>query len=273
MAWVWLLLANVTLFGLIRYIARSKQAKQHTGVNWDGYDAVFVTVAIYLLSQLIAGISFGIVLAIQGGGSQLSELLGTSIITQFFYILAVEVLTLGSLHYLLKLRGSGLKMLGLTKPSWNDLAYTLLGFAIYLPLLLLTLQAIDALVPQINLEQQQDIGFDNVSGALQLGLVFVSLVILPPVTEEILARGFLYLGLKKHMKQIYAVIITSLLFAVVHLQFGSGNPPLWAAAIDTFILSVVLIFIRDKTGKLWAPIGLHMLKNYIAFMALFVFKL
>jgi membrane protease YdiL (CAAX protease family) len=272
-AWFWLLFANVALFGLVRYTARSREAKQTKGVNWDGYDAVLVTVAIYLLSQLIAGISFGLVIAVQGGSNGLSEQLGSSITTQFFYILLVEALTLGSLHYLLKLRGNGLKMLGLTKPDWNDLSYTLLGLAMYLPLLLVTLQLVNVFLPQVNLDQQQDIGFSDVSGALQLGLVFVSLVILPPVTEEILARGFLYLGLKKHLKKIYAVLITSLLFAIAHLQFGSGNPPLWTAAIDTFLLSLVLIYIRDKTGKLWAPIGLHVLKNYIAFMALFVFKL
>jgi membrane protease YdiL (CAAX protease family) len=60
------------------------------------------------------------------------------------------------------------------------------------------------------------------------------------------------------------------LFAVAHLQFGSGAPLLWIAAIDTFVLSLFLIYLKDKTDSLWAPILLHMLKNFIAFMALFV---
>lgn len=271
MAWIWLIVANIILFGMVRYISRSKAAKQHTGVNWDGYDAVLVTIGVYLLAQFFAGLLFSLVLIVQGNLSQLSETLQTSVAGQFFYILIVEVLTLGSLHYLLKLRGNGLRMLGLNKPTWKDAGWVLIGFGIYLPLLLVAMQLVQVFIPSIDLNQQQQIGFDDVSTGLQLSMVFVSLVVLPPITEEILTRGFLYLGLKKSMKKIYAALITSVLFAIVHLQFGSNAPLLWSAAIDTFILSGVLIYIRDVTGKLWAPIGLHMLKNFIAFLALFVF--
>jgi membrane protease YdiL (CAAX protease family) len=35
---------------------------------------------------------------------------------------------------------------------------------------------------------------------------------------------------------------------------------------------MVLAYLREKTGSLWPPIGLHALKNFVAFMALFVFK-
>lgn len=271
MAWVWLILANVVLFGVVRYIARSKEVRHHKGVNWDGYDAVAITIAVYLVAQLAAALLLGVYLAATGSGSA-EELLNTSVTTQFFYILLVELLTLGSLHYVLKLRGNGLKMLGLSKPAWRDVGYTFIGFGIYVPALLIGLQIVQALVPSINLDQQQQIGFESAQGGMQLFFVFCSLVILPPITEEILTRGFLYLGLKKHMKKIYAVLLTSVMFALAHLQFGSGAPLLWAAAIDTFILSLVLIYIRDATNKLWAPIGLHALKNFVAFMALFVFK-
>lgn len=271
MAWLWLILANIVVFGLVRYVVRSKAAKQHTGVNWDGYDAVLITVAVYLIAQFLAGLVFALFLLVQGGTSIVSEELQTSVASQFFYIFAVESLTLASLHYLLRMRGNGLKMLGLTKPRWKDAGYVLIGFGMYLPLLLVALQLVQVFIPSINLDQQQQIGFEDISSNLQLAMVFVSLVILPPVTEEILARGFLYAGLKKSVKTIYAVIITSVLFAIAHLQFGSGAPLLWSAAIDTFILSCVLIYLREATGKLWAPIGLHMLKNFIAFLALFVF--
>jgi len=56
------------------------------------------------------------------------------------------------------------------------------------------------------------------------------------------------------------------------LQARSGQPLLWVAGIDTFILSLVLIYLREKTDSLYASIGLHMLKNTIAFLGLFVFK-
>ncbi|MBP7807109.1 CPBP family intramembrane metalloprotease [Candidatus Saccharibacteria bacterium] len=269
---VWLLLANVVLFGLIRYISQSKRHKTNKGVvNWDGYDAVSITVAIYLVSQLVAILIYSLYLAATGATSGASELLSSSVSHQFFYILLVEVITLASLQALLKLRGNGLRVLGLGKPNWKDLGYVLVGFGMYLPLLVVSLKAVEVLAPTINLDQQQQIGFENAQGPLQLLLVFCSLVILPPITEEILTRGYLYLGLRKQLPKIWAALITSALFAIAHLQFGNGAPLLWTAAVDTFVLSLVLIYIRNATGKLWAPIGLHMLKNFIAFLALFVF--
>ena len=39
--------------------------------------------------------------------------------------------------------------------------------------------------------------------------------------------------------------------------------------LDTFILSLVLIYLREKTGGLWASITLHAFKNGVAFVALF----
>jgi membrane protease YdiL (CAAX protease family) len=40
---------------------------------------------------------------------------------------------------------------------------------------------------------------------------------------------------------------------------------MWAAAFDTFILSVVLVYLREKTGALYAGMLVHMLNNLLAF--------
>ena len=47
------------------------------------------------------------------------------------------------------------------------------------------------------------------------------------------------------------------LFAVAHLPEGGAAGPLYIAALDTFVLSLVLIYLREKTGSLWASITLH----------------
>ena len=41
------------------------------------------------------------------------------------------------------------------------------------------------------------------------------------------------------------------------------------AAATAFVLSLVLIYLREKTGSLWASITLHAIKNGVAFVALF----
>ena len=87
-----------------------------------------------------------------------------------------------------------------------------------------------------------------------------------------MVRGFLFTGLTQKMNVVLAAIVTSIIFAAAHLQWGSGAPLLWAAAADTFTLSMVLVWLRHKTGSLWPGIGVHFIKNGIAFLALFVFK-
>ena len=85
-----------------------------------------------------------------------------------------------------------------------------------------------------------------------------------------MARGLLYSSLKKAMPIAGAAVITSLIFAAAHLPEGGAAGPLYVAAIDTFILSLVLVYLREKTGSLWSSITLHSFKNGVAFVLLFV---
>jgi hypothetical protein len=101
-------------------------------------------------------------------------------------------------------------------------------------------------------------------------MTFISLVVLPPIVEEIMVRGFLYSTLKKAMPTVAAVLLTSAIFASAHLPEGGAAGPLYIAALDTFVLSLVLIYLREKTGSLWASITLHAAKNGVAFTVLFV---
>jgi membrane protease YdiL (CAAX protease family) len=142
----------------------------------------------------------------------------------------------------------------------------------YFVLYLLSVGLISHFVPGLNVNQQQQIGFNNVHGAAPLVMTFISLVVLPPLAEEIMVRGFLYSSLKKALPTASAVIVTSALFASAHLPEGGAAGPLYIAALDTFVLSLVLIYLREKTGSLWASITLHAIKNGIAFVALFVFS-
>ncbi|MEI7683309.1 MAG: CPBP family intramembrane glutamic endopeptidase [Candidatus Saccharibacteria bacterium] len=240
-------------------------------ITWGPIAAVLVTLIAYFASQLFGSVIILGFAKTQGWSHEQIVAWTDKVWPQFVYILIVEAAMLGILWFYLKHRKASFKTLGLVKQiGWKDLTYTLIGFAIYLPLLIAAMAAVKVWFPGVNLEQQQQIGFQAAHG-YSLIVVFVSLVVLPPVAEEIVARGFLYLGLKSKLPVIWAAIFTSLIFASAHLQFGSNAPLLWAAAIDTFILSMVLVFLREKTGHLWSSIGLHMIKNSLAFMALFIF--
>jgi membrane protease YdiL (CAAX protease family) len=240
-------------------------------ITWGPMAAIFGTIFFFFSSQLVGSILLEIVAHLRGlSGDQVTQWLEKTG-PQFFYIAIVEGTVLGLLWIFLKHRHATFKTLGMIKPKLRDLGWALTGFGIYFPVLFITTIAIRAWFPSIDLQQQQQVGFQSAHGFFPLLLVFVSLVILPPLAEEILSRGFLYLGLKSKLPVIWAAIVTSVIFAAAHLQFGSGAPLLWSAAIDTFILSLVLIYVREKTGALWASIGLHMIKNGLAFCILFIF--
>ena len=64
------------------------------------------------------------------------------------------------------------------------------------------------------------------------------------------------------MGAVAAVLITSLVFGVMHFQ--------WNVGVNVFALSVVLCVMREVTGTIYAGILLHMLKNGVAFYLLYV---
>lgn len=204
---------------------------------------------------------------------QANDWLNNSTGAQFVYTLLFEGMLLGALYGFLKLYNQTFKVIGLKHPRWRDAMYGIIAVPLYYILYFVTVSVVSHFVPGLNVDQHQDIGFNDVHGVVAMLLTFISLVILPPLAEEIMFRGFLYSSFKKALPTALAVIFTSLIFASIHLLEGGSSGPLYIAAIDTFILSLVLIFLREKTGSLWASITLHGIKNGIAFVALFAIHL
>lgn len=261
----------LAIYGLVRFLFRSKPDDKKEEVNWSPLESAAITLFIFFIAEVIGLLLiYAVPLMLGWSNTRVSNWIDNSVVGQFVITIAIELVTTLLLLNFLKRRLASVKTIGLNRaPVWKDLGYVLLGFAMYFITYLVIIDLVKALIPSINLDQQQQLGFENPSH-WQLPLVFISLVVLPPIVEELLVRGFLYTGLKKGLPMVWAVLFTSGLFAIAHLQAGSGAPLLWVAAIDTFVLSLVLIFLKERTGSLWASIGLHMLKNGIAFISLFV---
>lgn len=239
---------------------------------WDPVQTIILTIGVYLSSQFVASFLILTVPLLFGLSEVSLEVWLEGAVGQFVFIALIEGAVLLLLWWLLRLKKHTFGDIGLAWPRLKDVGLAILGFGVYFLLYLLLAVVAKLIFPDINFDQEQQIGFETVQANAQLILVFISLVILPPLVEEILARGFLYSGLKTKWPTWAATIVTSAMFALAHLQFGSGAPLLWVAAIDTFTLSLVLIYLREKTGNLGASIALHMLKNFVAFMLLFVFQ-
>lgn len=92
-----------------------------------------------------------------------------------------------------------------------------------------------------------------------LGLVFFFLAasVLAPIGEELAFRGFLQPWLRAYMGTATAIGLTSLVFALLHPQYG-------AFGLIAFAHGIVLGWARFRTGALVAPILLHAFVNSIA---------
>lgn len=154
--------------------------------------------------------------------------------------------------------------IGLTRlPSWVDILLTPAGLVVYLICSSLLIYAASKVFPWFDMDQAQDVGFDQISQRYEYILAFVSLVIIAPIAEEIIFRGYLYGKLKKFVPIWISILVTSIVFGAIH---GA-----WNLAIDTFVLSIVLCLLREMTGNIWSSILLHMAKNGIAFYILFIY--
>lgn len=88
--------------------------------------------------------------------------------------------------------------------------------------------------------------------AFLIALIF-SAVVIAPVWEEAIFRGYLYPVLKRFSQPLLAVLVVSALFAAVHSNAFALFPLL--------CLAIVLCIAYELTGSLWVPIGIHAVFN------------
>ena len=91
------------------------------------------------------------------------------------------------------------------------------------------------------------------SSLLEWTLVAGMTVILAPLSEELLFRGWLYRFLKGQLRPWLAAQVSALLFALVHLN-AFAFFPLW-------LLGLLLIYGYEYSGSLRVPILWHALFN------------
>lgn len=251
-------------------ISNKRNDSSPDGVTWGPWSAVIVVVVVFLVAQLVASY---VVIAAHAwflGKTNVTNWLNSSILAQFLYVLIAEVLTVSMVVWFIRWRKGSIKSIGLRKANWEDVPWAIIGYVGYLVIYIVVVGVLSGAIKSLNVNQSQQLGFSETTTGWALVPIFISLVLLPAVAEEFLFRGFLFSGLKKSMPVIWAAVLTSLIFASPHLLESNGGGLLWIAGIDTFVLSLVLCWLRQKTKRLYAGMGVHALKNAIAFISLFL---
>jgi len=272
-------------------------------VPWGARYAYGITILAYVASQLFSAIPIAVALLFTSWdtveGSLLDQPWMSLALTGVgaLGLLFVLALFLKKKHY----RFSNLKMK--RRLPLKAIGLVVGAYILYLIASVVINWVAQAFVPGYNAGQEQLVGYKDAYG-WQLMLAFVGLVVIPPIAEEMVFRGFLYQGLREHWKRLdalwwglgIAVVVAAIVDPIAGLLIALGmylatvvgkKKPAhaaalvtsilfglvhmqWNVALDTFALSFALIYVFEKTQNLWAAIALHALKNGIAFVGIFL---
>ena len=229
--------------------------------------------AVVIATQLVIGY---IMLSLLGK-SQFNQPVWTSVYSAVVYTLALIITIFVPLLIQNKRKKKKIetpaemrKELGLDGlPTWTDVGLGPIGFIASL-LLAALLVFIFSKFPWFVADQTQDLAFSVMSPGFNRVLAFLTLVVVAPIAEEIIFRGWLYGKLREKLNgklsEIWGIIIssfiTSFVFGLVHLQ--------WNVGVNVFALSIVLCAMREITGTIYAGMLTHIIKNGVAFYLIYV---
>lgn len=92
-----------------------------------------------------------------------------------------------------------------------------------------------------------------------LWLLVLAMVVLAPIYEEVMFRGFMWVGLAKSRLGFWgATFITSAIFAAIHTQYTSVE------LIAIVALAFLFSYTRARSGSLLLPMVLHIFNNALA---------
>lgn len=94
---------------------------------------------------------------------------------------------------------------------------------------------------------------------------FISLVVLSPILEEIAFRGVLYERFKKESLKTLGMLISTLLWTLMHFSSEAG----FSYYLAIFLSGLVFCYLVDKSNGLYLAIIVHMLVNLLHFYAMY----
>lgn len=209
---------------------------------------ILLVVGAYLIGQIVVTAT---ALALVAAGipvlDQPTLLLGVSVV--MLQGVTFGGVALGYLWY----RGDGLDFIKARVPSKRELAITLGGFVALLGVQV----SISLTLARLGIQSAQNtiVDIGNQNPIVFLLLIPASFLLIGP-GEELLNRGLVQGLLRKQFQPIGAIILTSILFAFVHVFSLQGQGKLVYLGI-VFVLSLILGTTYEYTDNLAVPALIH----------------
>ncbi|MCY2931197.1 MAG: type II CAAX endopeptidase family protein [Planctomycetota bacterium] len=161
-------------------------------------------------------------------------------------------------------RGGIRRGLGLSLRRWpNDLVRAFIAWLAVWPVCMGLHGLITYWLPDLAGQIHPLLDFAPKASGFWKVLIFLSAALLAPLAEEVFFRGFIQSALRRFTVSPWlAITITSVLFGLAHVR---AQP---AAVPSLVILGMVLGYNYERTGRLLAPILIHVLFNATSLITL-----
>jgi uncharacterized protein len=150
---------------------------------------------------------------------------------------------------------------GLNVPRWRDVTIAVAGLAVVIVLGdVLTVASGRDLVPPFQLDIHRSAQMDGT-----LTWLWLALIVVAPIGEELLFRGFLYRGFVREPRDVLpGILVIALIWSLLHIQYD------WFGASVVFVVGVLFGYVRHYSGSTTLVILLHMLLNLESVLETFV---
>jgi len=149
------------------------------------------------------------------------------------------------------------KMFGLGVSGWNW--RTIVGWLLMCLPLVYLVQSVSYALCSPDQSPQAIVDFLLKSNGWQnRAAVFGLAVLAAPVTEELIFRGCLYGILREALGRRIAILVSAIIFALIH-----GHLP---SLPGLMVLAAGLALVYERCGSLWAPISMHAAFNALTIL-------
>ncbi|HEX6289728.1 MAG TPA: CPBP family intramembrane glutamic endopeptidase [Herpetosiphonaceae bacterium] len=181
---------------------------------------------------------------------------------------------IGGTIYLLAVVATYIVIVRRRRSSWREIGFRMppLLALLLTPLLffgqLLVLMVVNVILMTLigEFENPQIAALTDPRGFSWLNFAFVFIVgaIIAPIVEEIVFRGLLYQWLRTHTSAVAAIVVSGMIFSLVHIY------PV--VLLPLFAVGVILAAVFEWTKSLWITIVLHFFQNAMAISVFFLLQ-
>ena len=220
------------------------------GPGWGGWrvsDRIYHAYDVVVVIGLVLLYASPLLLQVMGEMPDKANVVGAEALIQ---TIVMQFLLMGAVIAIVAMRRSPIEWLGLRWRWWLTLlllAPAAVGMTWIFMMGLQVVGWMEWLTGPGGAADQQEVvkAFGETQDPLTFVLLCLTAVVVAPLTEEVIFRGYVYPVAKRFAGRWAAVLFSSLIFAMVHHSA--------VALLPLFFLAVLLALSFEWTGSIWAP--------------------